>query len=305
MWLCYYSLIMSEILTNSKKGKVIAIVGATASGKTAFSIELAKKLDGEIVSADSRLVYKGFDIGTAKPTVEEMDGVPHHLIDIVEPEFEYSAGLYKKQATEVISQILSRGHVPIICGGTGLYIDILLKNYDLPEIEANRELRDELMGLDTQNLENILKNLDIEAFLTIDKNDRKKMIRAIEIIKATGKPLSQTRGVGSAVYEVEWIGKNFDRKTLYERIDRRVDIMIDNGLVEETKKLLEKHGRIPNLVNTIGYREILGYIDNLCSLDEAAELLKKNTRNYAKRQLTWFRRNEEIKWDIYPEKLKK
>ncbi len=290
---------------NSSKPKVVAIVGATASGKTAYSIELAKKINGEIVSADSRLVYKGFDIGTAKPTIDEMDGVPHHMVDIVEPEFEYSAGLYKKQAKDVISQILSRGHIPIVCGGTGLYIDILLKNYDLPEIEANRELRNELTQLDTANLEDMLKNLDINAFTSIDKNDRKKMIRAIEIIKTTNKPLSQTRGMNKSEYNVEWIGKNFDRKTLYERIDKRVDIMIENGLVEETKNLLEKHGRIPNLVNTIGYREILGYIDNQCSLEQAAELLKKNTRNYAKRQLTWFRRNEEIKWDIYPEKLKK
>lgn len=290
---------------NSSKPKVVAIVGATASGKTAYSIELAKKINGEIVSADSRLVYKGFDIGTAKPTIDEMDGVPHHMIDIVEPEFEYSAGLYKKQAKDVISQILLRGNVPIICGGTGLYIDILLKNYDLPEIEANRELRNELTQLDTANLEDMLKNLDIDAFSSIDKNDRKKMIRAIEIIKTTNKPLSQTRGMNKSEYNVEWIGKNFDRKTLYERIDKRVDIMIENGLVEETKNLLEKHGRIPNLVNTIGYREILGYIDNQCSLEQAAELLKKNTRNYAKRQLTWFRRNEEIKWDIYPGKLKK
>lgn len=290
---------------NSCKPKVVAIVGATASGKTAYSIELAKKINGEIVSADSRLVYKGFDIGTAKPTIDEMDGVPHHMVDIVEPEFEYSAGLYKKQAKDVISQILSRGHIPIVCGGTGLYIDILLKNYDLPEIEANRELRNELTQLDTANLEDMLKILDIDAFTSIDKNDRKKMIRAIEIIKTTNKPLSQTRGMNKSEYNVEWIGKNFDRKTLYERIDKRVDIMIENGLVEETKNLLEKHGRIPNLVNTIGYREILGYIDNQCSLEQAAELLKKNTRNYAKRQLTWFRRNEEIKWDIYPEKLKK
>lgn len=290
---------------NSSKPKVVAIVGATASGKTAYSIELAKKINGEIVSADSRLVYKGFDIGTAKPTIDEMDGVPHHMVDIVEPEFEYSAGLYKKQAKDVISQILLRGNVPIICGGTGLYIDILLKNYDLPEIEANRELRNELTQLDTANLEDMLKNLDIDAFTSIDKNDRKKMIRAIEIIKTTNKPLSQTRGMNKSEYNVEWFGKNFDRKTLYERIDKRVDIMIENGLVEETKNLLEKHGRIPNLVNTIGYREILGYIDNQCSLEQAAELLKKNTRNYAKRQLTWFRRNEEIKWDIYPEKLKK
>lgn len=290
---------------NPNKPRVIAIVGPTASGKTSYSIDLAKKIDGEIISADSRLVYKGFDIGTAKPSIKERDGIEHYLIDVVEPEFEYSVGLYKKQAKEIISKIVKKGKTPIIVGGTGLYIDILLKNYDLPEIPPNRALRDELYALDADSLYEKLVDLDLSAKDLIDKNDRKKVIRAIEIIKTTGKPLNQTRGINESEYEVEWIGKNFDRKTLYERIDKRVDIMVETGLIEETKGLLEKHGRTPNLVNTIGYREIIGYLDNKYSLEEALDLLKKNTRNYAKRQLTWFRRNEEIKWDIYPEKLKK
>lgn len=287
------------------KIKVIAIVGPTASGKTAFAIDLAKKIEGEIISADSRYVYKGFDIGTAKPTIEEQDGVPHHLIDIVEPEFEYSAGLYKKDASELINAIASKGKIPIITGGTGLYIDILLKNYNLPQIESNKELRNELKKLETEELYKKLLSLDIEASNTIDKNDRKKIIRAIEIIEITGKTLNDSRGISDSEYDIEWIGKNFDRPTLYSRIDKRVDIMIENGLIEETKNLLSKHGRIPNLVNTIGYREIVSYLDGANSLNEAMDLLKKNTRNYAKRQLTWFRRNPEIKWDIYPEKLKK
>ena len=292
-------------LTNNKI-KVIAIVGATASGKTSYSIELAKKIGGEIVSADSRLVYKGFDIGTAKPTMQERQGIPHHLIDIVEPEFEYSAGLYKKDASKIIKEINNRGHIPIIVGGTGLYIDILLKNYQLPEIEANHNLRNDLKKLTKEELYKTLLQLDSNAAIAIDSNDTKKIIRAIEIIKTTGKPLDESRGKNiDNEYEIEWIGKNFDRKTLYKRIDERVDIMIQNGLIEETKTLLNKHGRIPNLVNTIGYREILGYIDNKYTLEEATDLLKKNTRNYAKRQLTWFRKNENIKWDIYPEKLKK
>lgn len=292
-------------LTNNKI-KVIAIVGATASGKTSYSIELAKKIGGEIVSADSRLVYKGFDIGTAKPTMQERQGIPHHLIDIVEPEFEYSAGLYKKDASKIIKEINNRGHIPIIVGGTGLYIDILLKNYQLPEIEANHNLRNDLKNLTKEELYKTLIQLDSNAAIAIDSNDTKKIIRAIEIIKTTGKPLDESRGKNiDNEYEIEWIGKNFDRKTLYKRIDERVDIMIQNGLIEETKTLLNKHGRIPNLVNTIGYREILGYIDNKYTLEEATDLLKKNTRNYAKRQLTWFRKNKNIKWDIYPEKLKK
>jgi len=285
--------------------KVIAIVGATASGKTAFSIELARKIGGEIISADSRLVYKGFDIGTAKPTLSEREGIPHHMIDIVDPEFEYSAGLYKKQAETKIEEIAQRGKVPVIVGGTGLYIDILLKNFDLPEIEPDKQLRNSLYKLESKELYNILADLDEAAANKIDINDRKKVIRAIEIIKKTGKTLDKCRGVNSPKYDVEWIGKNFERNILYSRIDKRVDMMIENGLVEETKSLLDKHGRIPNLTGTIGYREILGYIDNRYSLNEAAELLKKNTRNYAKRQLTWFRRNNDIKWDVYPDKLKK
>ena len=288
-----------------KKIKVIAIVGATASGKTAYAIELAKKLDGEIISADSRLVYKGFDIGTAKPTIEERENIQHHIIDVVEPEFDYSAGLYKKQASDKINEIAQNGKIPIIAGGTGLYIDILLKNYNLPEIEPNRDLRTKLSKYSSEELFDILKTKDSEAVEFIDKNDRKKIIRAIEIINTTGKSLKDSRGIDEQEYEVEWLGRNFDRKTLYSRIDKRVDIMIETGLVEETKNLLSKHGKIPNLINTIGYREILGYLENKYSLDEAKELLKKNTRNYAKRQLTWFRRNEAIKWNIYPEKLKK
>lgn len=291
--------------TTPKQIKVIAIVGATASGKTAYSIELAKRIDGEIISADSRLVYKGFDIGTAKPSTEEQDGIIHHMIDIVEPEFEYSAGLYQKEARDKIFQIAKKGKTPIITGGTGLYIDILLKNYNLPQIEPDKKLRNELKELTNDELYKKLLQLDNLAGEEINSNDRKKIIRAIEIITTTNMPLKNTRSIKEKEFEIEWIGRNFDRKTLYERIDKRVDMMVEMGIIEETKNLLNKHGRIPNLVNTIGYREILGYLDNKYSLDEALNLLKKNTRNYAKRQLTWFRRNEEIKWNIYPDKLKK
>jgi tRNA dimethylallyltransferase len=296
---------MSNSSQITNKHKVIAVVGATASGKTQYSIELAKSIDGEIISADSRLVYKGFDIGTAKPTIEEQAGIPHYMIDIVEPEFDYSAGLYKKQAEAKISEILNRGKTPIIVGGTGLYIDILLKNYDLPQVEPNKTLRAKLSEMSTEELHNELCQLDVRAGEIIDKNDRKKLIRAVEIIKTSGKLLSEVRGVSEQKYDVEWIGRNFERDILYSRIEKRVDIMVEQGLVEETKRLLDKHGRIPNLINTIGYREILGYLDNFYSLEEAKDLLKKNTRNYAKRQLTWFRKNEDIRWNVYPEKLKK
>ncbi|MBQ8459111.1 tRNA (adenosine(37)-N6)-dimethylallyltransferase MiaA [bacterium] len=294
---------MNKIL--SKNNKVIAIVGATASGKTAYSIELAKKINGEIISADSRLVYKGFDIGTAKPTIDEQQGIPHYMIDIVEPEFEYSAALYKNEAIKLINQIIAKGKTPIIVGGTGLYIDILLKNYELPKIKPDRDLRNKLYKLDTEKLAEILYNLDKNATDIVDIHDRKKVIRSIEILKVTGKSLAESRSKNSSQYEVEWIGKNFDRKILYERIEKRVDLMIEAGLIDETKYLLNKHGRIPNLINTIGYREIISYLDGISTLEEAVANLKQNTRNYAKRQLTWFRKNEAIKWDIFPEKLRK
>lgn len=227
------------------------------------------------------------------------------MIDIVEPEFDYSAGLFQKQAREVILEINSRGNVPIIVGGTGLYIDILLKNFDLPQIPPNKDFRKNLANTDVHYLFELLKNKDSEAAESIDSNDRKKIIRALEIIATTGKPLKQSRGIQQQEFDIQWIGRNFDRITLYNRINSRVDTMFEQGLLDETKNLLEKHGKIPNLINTIGYREVIGYIDNKYSLDEAKELLKKNTRNYAKRQLTWFRKNTNIEWNIYPDKLKK
>ena len=231
------------------KDKVIAVVGATASGKTAYAIELAKKLDGEIISADSRLVYKGLDIGTAKPTLEERQDVPHHLIDIVAPEFEYSAGLYVKDAKKCIADILSRGKVPIIAGGTGLYFKVLLENYDLPEIEADWDLRKELSKYSYDELAQMLYELDKDAF--VEKNDKKKAIRYIEIVKSTGKPISKSRGKGEKEFDIEWIGLNFPREELYDRINKRVDLMLEQGLVEETQKLLEKHGRISNITQEI------------------------------------------------------
>ena len=288
---------------NLKNNKVIAVVGPTASGKTAYAIELAKKLDGEIISADSRLVYKGFDIGTAKPSAEERDGIPHYMIDIVEPECDYSAGLYVKEAKRHIKDILSRGKTPIVAGGTGLYLNILLMNYDLPQVEPDYALREKLRT--EEDLFSILYSLDPQTAKTIKKNDRKKLIRAIEIVKTTGKKISEVRGVKQREYDIEWHGRNFSRDVLYDRINKRVDIMLKDGLLEETKLLLEKHGRINNILYTIGYQEMVEFIDGKLTLDEAVEKLKQNTRRYAKRQLTWFRKNPEIKWNIYPETLKK
>ncbi len=285
--------------------KVIAVVGATASGKTSYAIDLARKIGGEIISADSRLVYKGMNIGTAKPTIEEMQGIPHYMIDVVEPEFNYSAGLYAKEAKRCIEDIVSRGKVPIVVGGTGLYYRVLLENYDLPDVKPDYELRENLCKYSCEELLEMLLNLDEKAGNSVERNDKKKLIRYIEIIKLTGKPLDLARGKRDKEFDVEWIGLNFPREILYDRINKRVDQMIELGLVEETQELLEKHGRISNITDTIGYREIISYLDGELSLDDAKDKLKQNTRNYAKRQLTWFRKNEEIKWNCYPERKKK
>lgn len=288
-----------------KKIKITAIVGPTASGKTSFAIDYARKNNGEIISADSRLVYKGFDIGTAKPTADEMQGIEHYLIDIVEPFENYSVAQYVNDAQNAIDEIVSKGKLPIIAGGTGLYLKALLEGYDFPQMEINYEFRESLKKFDSEYLHDELTKLDAETAKNIDKNDKKKIIRSLEVIDALKRPLSEVRGKKEHPYVVEWIGLNFPRQELYERINKRVDSMIELGLVEETRKLLEKYGRVQNLIHTIGYQEIIDFLDGKMPLNDAVEKLKQNTRNYAKRQLTWFRKNENIKWNCYPEKLKK
>lgn len=292
-------------MMNQKKNKVIAVVGATASGKTAYAVELARRVNGEIISADSRLVYKGLDIGTAKPDMDERFGIPHYMIDIVEPEVDYSVGLYANEARNIIEDIISRGKIPVIAGGTGLYFRILLENYDLPKINPDYELREALSKLSFSELYEMLVNLDAEAAKLVVQNDKRRAVRFIEIVKLTGSPVSEARGLKEPEFEVEWIGLNYPREELYDRINRRVDLMIEQGLVDETKNLLAKHGRINNIINTIGYREITSYLDGELTLEEAKDKLKQNTRNYAKRQLTWFRKNPDIKWNCYPDRKKK
>lgn len=292
-------------MMNQKKNKVIAVVGATASGKTAYAVELARRVNGEIISADSRLVYKGLDIGTAKPDMDERFGIPHYMIDIVEPEVDYSVGLYANEARNIIEDIISRGKIPVIAGGTGLYFRILLENYALPKINPDYELRETLSKLSFAELYEMLVNLDAEAAKLVVQNDKRRAVRFIEIVKLTGSPVSEARGLKEPEFEVEWIGLNYPREELYDRINRRVDLMIEQGLVDETKNLLAKHGRINNIINTIGYREITFYLDGELTLEEAKDKLKQNTRNYAKRQLTWFRKNPDIKWNCYPDRKKK
>ena len=276
------------------KPKVIAIVGPTASGKTAMSIELAKKINGEIVSADSRLVYKGFDIASAKPTLEEREGIPHYLIDIVEPECDYSVGNYHDDARKAIYEIISKGKTPIVVGGTGLYFRILLENYNLPRVEANYELRAELDKKEKEELLEELKQLDKITYERLFDSNKRRIVRALEVIRLLNKPISEMEIEKEPEFDVEWkIPKMESREWLYNRINKRVDIMVEQGLIDETKFLLKKHGRIKNFICTIGYQEILTYLDGEATLDEALDKLKQHSRNYAKRQLTWFRKNPE------------
>lgn len=277
------------------KPKVIAVVGPTASGKTKLAIELAHKLNGEVVSADSRLVYKGFDIASAKPTMEEREGIPHHLIDIVEPEFNYSAGNYVEDAKRAIEDILSRNKTPIVAGGTGLYFRVLLEHYDLPKVETDFELRANLEKRSKEDLLEELSKIDITTYERVKDANLRRIIRALELIKTLKKPLSEIQLEKEPEYDVEWVMPEIpSREWLYDRINRRVDIMVEMGIIEETKNLIAKHGRIGNIVDTIGYKEILTYLDGQATLVEALDKLKQHSRNYAKRQLTWFRKNPNL-----------
>jgi len=281
------------------KPKVIAIAGPTASGKTKMAIDLAKKIDGEIVSADSRLVYKGFNIAAAKPTIEEQQGIPHYMIDIVEPEYDYSVGDYYEGAKKVIADIINRGKTPIVAGGTGLYFRILLENYDLPRVESNFELRSELDKREKEDLLEEIKVLDEPSYNRLKDSNKRRIVRALEVMKTLNKPFSEVSTLKEPEYDVEWLCPKMEsREWLYKRINRRVDLMVQQGIVEETKYLLKKHGRIKNFIETIGYKEILSYLDGYLPLEEALDKLKQHSRNYAKRQLTWFRRNPALEINI-------
>lgn len=272
-------------------------MGPTASGKSNLAIQIAKEINGEIISADSRLVYKGFDIASAKPTLEERQGIEHYLIDIVEPEVDYSVANFCDDAKVAIQKIRQKGKIPIVAGGTGLYFRILLEDFDLPRVQADYELREKLEKLDTNELHKMLEKLDPISAGKIHFNNKVKIIRAIEVSKILEKPHSEAAGKKEPEFNVEWIGLNPpNRAELYDRINKRVDEMIKKGLIEETKALLAKHGRINNFVNTIGYQEILEYLDGEIPLEDAISKIKQNTRHYAKRQLTWFRRNKLIWW---------
>lgn len=284
------------------KKKILVIGGPTAVGKTELSIELAKRLNGEIISADSMQIYKHMDIGSAKVSKEEMNGVVHHLIDVVDPSENFSVADYKEQGEKAIKEIISRGKLPIIVGGTGLYINSLTCNMNFTEAEKDEKYRKDLDKLANEHGNNyiheMLKDIDPISYKEIHANNRKRVIRALEVYKLTGKPFSSYNAgedFYKSEYDVHYYVLTMDREKLYERINLRVDIMMEKGLLEECIKLKEMgYTSSMQSMQGIGYKEILYYLEGDVKLQEAINMIKQGSRNYAKRQLTWFRRDPRV-----------
>ena len=286
------------------KQPLVILTGPTAVGKTKLSIALAKAVGGEIISADSMQVYRRMDIGSAKIRREEMQGVPHHLIDVLDPKEEFHVVRFQALAREALSGIYERGRIPIVAGGTGFYIQALLYDIDFTENEENPGLRRELERLAKERgpeaLHGMLQEADPEAAGQIHANNVKRVIRALEFYRLTGKKISrhnrEQRGKDTP-YEAAYFVLNDERGRLYERIDRRVDLMLEEGLLEEVKAL-RAEGCTREMVSMqgLGYKELLAYLEGECSLEEAVRILKRDTRHFAKRQLTWFRRERDVIW---------
>ena len=291
-------------MSENKKKPMIILTGPTAVGKTDLSIQLAKAINGEIISADSMQVYRHMDIGSAKVTPEEMDGVCHHLIDVLEPEEEFNVVVFQKLAKEALTGIYERGHIPIIVGGTGFYIQALLYDIDFTENDGDTAIRRELEKLaQTQGagcLHQMLQEIDPESAAAIHQNNVKRVIRAIEFYRQTGKKISlhnEQEREKQSPYQFLYYVLDTDRKTLYERIDRRVDLMMEHGLVDEVKHLADM-GCTRDMVSMqgLGYKEILDYLSGEIPLEEAVYILKRDTRHFAKRQITWFKRERDVRW---------
>ncbi|MBR3887873.1 MAG: tRNA (adenosine(37)-N6)-dimethylallyltransferase MiaA [Clostridia bacterium] len=284
------------------KPRVIVIVGPTASGKTSTSIEIAKELNGEIISADSMQIYKEMNIGTAKPSMEEREGITHYLMDIISPDELYNVTMYKKMAEKAIEEILAKDKLPIIVGGTGLYISTLINGIEFSEVKEDPEYRKEMQVLAESKgpnyLHDMLREVDPIAADNIDMNNVRRVIRALEIYKVTGKTKTQLdeESVKETKYDYMVYGIETPREKLYERINLRVDKMLEEGLIEEVKSLLEKYELSKTALQGLGYKEVKAYLEEQITYDEMVEILKMETRRYAKRQLTWFRRESQIKW---------
>ena len=285
------------------KDKVVVIAGPTASGKTGLSIELAKYLNGEIVSCDSMQIYKDMTIGTAKPTKEEMQGIKHYLIDCALPEERYSVARYKKEAESAIKEILENEKFPIVVGGTGLYVNSLIYNINYQDVITNIEYRNYLQKqIDEHGLLALYEEackIDPVSMEKISQNDRKRIMRVLEIFHETGntktKQEEESRKI-KPVYDYYTFALDMPRDILYDRINKRVDIMIENGLIEEVENIIKKYNSFPTAMQGLGYKEVIEYLEQRISKEEMIEKIKMETRRYAKRQLTWFRKNKEIIW---------
>lgn len=289
---------------------VVAVIGPTASGKSDLAVEICRYFGGEVVSADSMQIYKGMDIATAKPTEEEKKNVPHHMMDFLDNTEDYSVALYQRAAAECIADIHLRGLLPVVCGGTGLYVDTLLNNVKLSEESYDEELRRSLLKrAEDEGAEKLLEEVmafDPEYAEKLHPNNIKRIVRALEVYKTTGTTMTGQIKMSkqASPYDVCFIGLDAeDRQFLYDRIDRRVDIMLERGLESEAREYLATASSSTS-AQAIGYKELRPYIDGDVSLNEAVENLKRATRRYAKRQLTWFRRNERINW-LYIDKYQK
>ena len=285
------------------KPKVIVICGPTASGKTSLSIELAKKINGEIISCDSMQIYKDMDIGTAKPSQEEMQGVKHYLLSIIKPTQRYSVAEYKKDAEKAIEEILAKNKTPIVVGGTGLYIDSLIYGIEYQNIKLDEQYREKLEkrvleeGLEVLYKE--AKKIDEQAIQKISPNDQKRILRILEIYHATGKTKTQQEiesRKNDIKYDYKVFALNMEREKLYERINKRVDIMIEQGLIKEVEELLNKYSQFPTAMQGLGYKEVVEYLQRKITKEEMIEKVKRETRRYAKRQITWFRKNKQTIW---------
>ncbi len=286
------------------KQPLIILTGPTASGKTALSVELAKRIGGEIISADSMQVYRHMDVGSAKVTVEEMDGVPHHLIDVLDPQDAFNVVTFQEMAKEAMRKIYANGHIPIVAGGTGFYIQALLYDIDFTDNDGDMEYRHQLEELANDQgaevLHAMLREVDPPSAEAIHANNVKRVIRALEFYKKTGQRISEhneEERQKESPYNFAYYVLNMDRATLYERIDLRVDKMLEAGLEEEVKHL-KAMGCTRDMVSMqgLGYKEILDYLNGELSLEEAVYILKRDTRHFAKRQLTWFKREKEVTW---------
>lgn len=286
-----------------KKTKIICVVGATASGKTDLAVKLAKAVDGEIISADSMQVYKNMPIATAVATKEEQDGVVHHLVEFLDADQTFSVADFVERAKVLIDEITARGRVPIVAGGTGLFVDSLVKNISFSEVGSNAEIRNELAEESNEELYERLLKLDPKSAEDIHPNNRKRVIRALELCMSGTSKTEQNENsmLIDSPYDALYIGIGYqDRQKLYDRINKRVDLMLEAGLENEARQMLGKQGLTAR--QAIGHKELQPYIDGKITLDEATENLKRETRRYAKRQLTWFRRNENINW-LYADEM--